>query len=66
MAVAAAGMAVAPAAGALAALPLLAGAAGEESLMFPSDAAIFALTFTSDSFLGPLVSRAAGEGRGRA
>lgn len=65
MAVAVAGMVVAPAAGPLAALPLLAGAAGEDSLMLPSEAAMLALTLTSDSFLGPLVSGAEGEGRGR-
>ena len=65
MAVAAAGMAVAPAAGPLAALPLLAEAAGEDSLMLPREAAMLALTLTSDSFLGPLVSGAEGEGRGR-
>lgn len=61
----AAGMAVAPPAGPLAALPLLAGAAEGVNLIFPRDAAMLALTFTSDSFLGPLVSGAEGEGRGR-
>ena len=65
MAVAAAGMAVAPAAGPLAALPLLAGAAEGDSLMLPSEAAMLALTLTSDSFLGALVSGADGEARGR-
>ncbi len=64
--VAAAGIALAPPAALLPALPLLGEAAGEASLMLPRDAAMLALTFTSDSFLGPLLSATAGEGRGRA
>ena len=66
MAAATAGIAVAPPAAPLAALPLLGEAAGEDSLMLPRDAAMLALTLTSDSFLGPLLSATAGEGRGRA
>ncbi len=66
IAVAVAGIVVAPAAALLAALPLLAGAAGEDSLMLPKDAAMLALTLTSDNFLGPLLSGTAGEGLERA
>lgn len=60
-----AGIAVVPAAGPLAATPLLlAGATGEDNLMLPSDAAMLALTLTSDSFLGPLASGTEVGGRG--
>ena len=58
-------MEVAPVAGPLAAPTLLLGATGEESLMLPSDAAMLALTLTSDSFLGPLASGTEVGGRGR-